>query len=436
MPSWGHLYSPTISTALITDSPTFSLLNTVAATITAFGYASTGTYGYAGADNSTTNLVTGVNASGKTKTINLGTGGASGSVTNISLGSATSGAVNNISLNGLINGGLSTPPNISSLNGTWIGWNSAGLGESIFANFRQAGSGGFDFKIYALNGSLISTPLQIKDSSVNVTVAALNFTNATAAAVSFGVGGAGAPTFTARSVGTKAVYYQTLSASSVDYGRGIASSTLWDSIPQANSSYSYKLYGGTTQILQVRGDGLMALAADYNPSIKFKENGFTDTAGIYFNTVGTGDSNYLALTGSSSDLDPASQTIGLKVMQSGKVLAVQPTGGLGYGPGAGGGVTQLTSKTTAVTLDKVSGTITMNNASLSAGTTAIFTVNNSTVQLGDTPIATSRGGYLVDYRATAFGVVAGSFKISVTNLGATQSEAVIIDFNLFKGAGA
>lgn len=434
--TWLNQTSPTIRNSIVAGTSSFDLVNTTATTVNACGAATTLNLGYTGTNDVTVNFMTGLTASGKTKAISIGTAGASGSTTNISIGSSTSGSVTNLSLNGLINGGLSTPPTISSLNGTWVGWNSAGLGESIFANFRQSGAGGFDFKIYALNASLVSTPLQIKASSVDVTVAALNFTNATSAAVSFGVGGAAAPTFTTRSAGTKAVYYQTLSGSSVDYGRGIAASTLWDSIPQAISGYSYKLYGGTTQILQVRGDGLMTLAADYNPSIKFKENGFTDTAGIYFNTAGTGDSNYLALTGSSSDLDPASQTIGLKVTQSGKVLAVQPTGGLGYGPGAGGGVTQLTSKTTAVTLNKVSGTITMNNASLSAGTTVIFTVNNSTVELGDTPIATSRGEYLVDYRAIAFGVVAGSFKISVTNLGATQSEAVIIDFNLFKGAGA
>lgn len=434
--SWNQLYSPTITTSVITDSTTFSLVNTVATTVNAFGAATTLNLGYNSTNDVTVNFITGLTATGKTKAISIGTAGASGSTTNISIGSATSGAVTNLSLNGLINGGLSTPPNISSLNGTWLGWNASGLGESIFANFRQGGTGGFDFKIYALDASLVSTPLQIKAASVDITVAALNFTNATSAAVSFGVGGAGAPTFTTRSTGTKAIYYQTLSASSVDYGRGIASTTLWDSIPQANSGYSYKLFGGTTEILQVRGDGLVSLASAGNPSIKFKENGFTDTAGIFFQTSGTGDSNYLALTGSASDLDPASQTIGLKITQSGKVLAAQPNGGIGYGPGAGGSVTQATSKTTSVTLNKVSGAITMNNASLSAGTTVVFIINNSTVELGDTPIATTRGGYAADYRATALGATAGAFKISVTNLGTTQSEAVIIDFNVIKGVSA
>ncbi len=429
------LASPIIESAIRTSSPSFSVFNATATTIFAFGGTTTCNIGYSGTDNSTINISTGAVASTKTKTINIGTGGASGSIANINIGSSTSGSVNNITLNGLVNGGLGFPPNISALNGTWIGWNSGGLGESIFANFRQNGTGGFDFKIYGLDASLISTPLQIKSASVDITVAALNFTNATAAAISFGVGGANLPSFTTRSTGTKAVYYQTLSGSSVDYARGIASATLWDSIPQATSSYSYKLYGGTTQILQVRGDGLMALAATSNPSFKFKENGFNDTAGIFFNSGGTGDSNYLGLTGSSSDLDPASQTLGFKVTQSGKCLAASRTAGLGYELGVS--ITQATSKSTTISSNNLSGEITTHNAALAATTTVNFTFTNTAIAVGDHILFSHvGGGTLGNYLAQGV-CAAGSATVSLRNLTAgSLSDAVQLKFTVIKGANS
>lgn len=435
------------STTLLGAATTQNIFNTVATTINAFGAAATATFGYVGTDNSTTNFATGVNASGKTKYIYIGGGGASGSTTNISIGSSTSGSSNNIGLNGLINGYLSTPPNISGLNGTWLGWNSVGLGESIFANFRQGGTGGFDFRIYANDASLISTPLQIKESSVNITVAGLNFTNATAAAISFGVGGANPPSFTTRSTGTKAVYYQTLSTSSVDYARGIASATLWDSIPQATSGYSYKLFGGTTQILQVRGDGLMTLAGNFAaknivlesdstyPSIKFKESGFNDTAGVFFYSSGLGDSNYLGLTGSSSNLDPADQTLGFKVTQSGKCLAASRTAGLGYELGVS--ITQATSKSTTISSNNLSGTITTHNAALAAVTTVNFTFTNTAIAVGDHILFSHiGGGTLGNYLAQ--GVCAdGSATISLRNLtSGSLSDAVQLKFTILKGANA
>ena len=50
---------------------------------------------------------------------------------------------------------------------------------------------------------------------------------------------------------------------------------------------------------------------------------------------------------------------------------------LGYTVAAQGTVTQATSKSTAVTLNKSAGQITMNNASLATATNATFTLNNS-----------------------------------------------------------
>jgi hypothetical protein len=107
------------------------------------------------------------------------------------------------------------------------------------------------------------------------------------------------------------------------------------------------------------------------------------------------------------------------------------------GRGFGGTVTQLTSKSTAVTLNSRSGQITMNNAALAAGASVEFIVNNSFVS-GSESIGVAGVWALIDpssYRIELTKVGAGAFGIRVTNItGGALSEALPIHFNIFKGA--
>jgi hypothetical protein len=64
------------------------------------------------------------------------------------------------------------------------------------------------------------------------------------------------PSLTTRSSGTKLTLYPSLSSTSVDYAVGIDGGVLWSSIPAANSTYSFKWYGGESEITSLRGDGL------------------------------------------------------------------------------------------------------------------------------------------------------------------------------------
>jgi hypothetical protein len=106
---------------------------------------------------------------------------------------------------------------------------------------------------------------------------------------------------------------------------------------------------------------------------------------------------------------------------------------LGYTAAAQGTVTQLTDKSTAVTLNKSAGRITMNNASLTTATNATFTLNNSLISANDTVILTISGGQATpgSYNVFANGLAAGSVSISLRNIsGGTLSEAVVINFAL------
>jgi hypothetical protein len=123
------------------------------------------------------------------------------------------------------------------------------------------------------------------------------------------------------------------------------------------------------------------------------------------------------------------------ISTSGTVLT---SDSLGYTTGAGGTVTQLTSKATAVTLDKTTGQITTHNAALGAATEVTFTVDNSTVAATDTVIVNlASGGTTNTYIVGVHAVAAGSFNIIIGNMSATsRSEALVLNFAIIKGVSA
>ncbi|TGQ11236.1 hypothetical protein EN858_15045 [Mesorhizobium sp. M4B.F.Ca.ET.215.01.1.1] len=120
---------------------------------------------------------------------------------------------------------------------------------------------------------------------------------------------------------------------------------------------------------------------------------------------------------------------------SGSVLSAGATSGIGYATGAGGTVTQGTSRTTGVTLNKVSGAITMFTAAGSA-TPASFTVTNSAVAATDTIILNIKSGATNTYFYFVTTVAAGSFVITFWTTGGTSSDTPVINFNVIKGVAA
>ena len=104
---------------------------------------------------------------------------------------------------------------------------------------------------------------------------------------------------------------------------------------------------------------------------------------------------------------------------------------LGYTAAAQGTVTQATDKTTAVTLNKPAGRITMNAAALAATTNVSFTLNNSYISSNDIVILTLSGGIATagTYNCWVNTMRAGSCSITLRNISAgSLSEAVIINF--------
>ena len=122
---------------------------------------------------------------------------------------------------------------------------------------------------------------------------------------------------------------------------------------------------------------------------------------------------------------------------AGNVLVTGGAGGVGYTAGAGGTVSQATNKATGVTLNKQSGTITMQATNLAAATIVSFVLTNSTIVANDLLVLQHQsGGTLGSYTLNA-AAAAGSATIYVrNNTAGGLAEALVIRYAVIKGAVA
>ena len=119
-------------------------------------------------------------------------------------------------------------------------------------------------------------------------------------------------------------------------------------------------------------------------------------------------------------------------------LLVNSTSGLGYATGQGGTVTQSTSRTTAVSLNKLSGAITLTTATAAQGVFS-FTVNNTLVVATDNIIVNCKSSTTPAniYIPQVTAVAAGSFRISVYVPAAiAANDTPIVSFTVLKGQTA
>ena len=104
---------------------------------------------------------------------------------------------------------------------------------------------------------------------------------------------------------------------------------------------------------------------------------------------------------------------------------------IGYAATAQSTVTQLTDKSTGVTINASAGRITMSNAALAATTNVAFTMTNNKIGAKDVVIVNVAGGVAsnVTYNCWVSGHTAGSCAFVLRNISAGNlSEAVVLNF--------
>jgi hypothetical protein len=127
------------------------------------------------------------------------------------------------------------------------------------------------------------------------------------------------------------------------------------------------------------------------------------------------------------------------VTAASSIRSTSASAGVGYATGAGGVVTQLTDKSTAVTLNAICGTITMDAATLAHQSPVAFTLTNSAIAATDVVVVSVKsGGTAGAYLVSAGAVAAGSCSITLFNCqtSGNLSEAVVLSFAVIKAVAA
>jgi len=188
--------------------------------------------------------------------------------------------------------------------------------------------------------------------------------------------------------------------------------------------------------------GSASIAANFNSTnasglyLRFQNSGTSiGDMGAGASVLSGGTAGDFAIASRSGNLVLGTGSTQRMIITSAGGVEVRSAAILGYGTGAGGTVTQATSKSTTVTLSKPCGTITMNNAALAAGASVNFQVSNNLVSQTDTIVATTVDDFGADYTAVAYGAWDGYFYIRVTNqTGGSLSQAVRINFTVLNSS--
>ena len=165
----------------------------------------------------------------------------------------------------------------------------------------------------------------------------------------------------------------------------------------------------------------------------------TARANLGLGSIATQAANNVSISGGSiSGVSFSGTFTGITSITSQQFVA---TNNLGFGgAGTGGTVTQLTSRTTGVTLNKPCGAITLFGPTTIAGHGfQEFTLTNSFIGADDTVLCSFKSGITsAQYIVSITSVSAGSCKISIQNVNnaATPSDTPVINFVVIKAVSA
>lgn len=155
--------------------------------------------------------------------------------------------------------------------------------------------------------------------------------------------------------------------------------------------------------------------------------GLVGPGGVFFSPPLTSDT----ITGATID----NSVIGATTPAAINGTTIYASAEIGYSTAAQGSVTQATSKSTGVTLNKSMGRITMNAAALGVGASVTFTLTNNLISVNDVVLVSiSGGGTAGAYWPYVSSQTAGSAVIGLyNNTIGILSEAVIINFTIIHG---
>jgi hypothetical protein len=277
-----------------------------------------------------------------------------------------------------------------------------------------------DYNITTTDGWTMTADAGLSIQSASTSSTNVNLVNSTSGAHSFQFFATGS----ANNPGKFGVYDITQDASWLTID-GTANGTFqvardavfgWSSDPSGFAGADTGLARNAAGVIEVNNGTKGTLAALYAASFKI---GASLDVGLARNAANVLEVN----TGTAGTF---AQLLASSVLAGG-------AGGFGYATGksVGGTVTQGTSRTTGVTLNKLSGAITLFTGAPTVNTWVSFTVTNSQVAATDVVEVSVKSGTNT-YIAHVTAVAAGSFRISFTSVSGTSSDAPVINFAVIK----
>ena len=266
------------------------------------------------------------------------------------------------------------------------------------------------------SGTGVATALKIGTVSISATFSTITFLNKTTARAALDLG----------TMATQPAFSVAITGGTIDDVL-ITNSTFGTlALVNATSITTSNLVTGVT----LSGNTLAADGTDANIDINITPKG-------------TGEVNLTKVDIDAGSIDGT--TVGATTPASVKGTTVEATTALGYAVGAGGTVVQATSRTTGVTLNKITGQITLFAANLTQHDADEFTLTNSTIGANDVVALCIKSG--VDaatrkyYQVNVVSTAAGSCVISVGNIDNTTipaagTESPVLQFVVLKGAVA
>jgi hypothetical protein len=315
-----------------------------------------------------------------------------------------------------------------------------GASSSTLANAigDETGSGAL---VFGSSPSLTSP--DIATSITTSTTGTFNLINANATTINF----AGASTATTIGSATSATL--TLNPGTIATGQTSGALALFNTgltgtlnfanavltVSEFASVTSYSL-GNTTAAQTINMFTASTGASTYNFATGATVGGTTKVLNIGTDGAASSTTNITigSTNGGTLTLNSPTVTVSGNLTTSGNLRA---NGGvIGYATGAGGTVTQGTSRSTGVAINKGTGSITLFSTTTTANQTTTFTVTNNTVVATDTVIVSQQSGVGI-YFVGVTNVTTNSFQISVfTPTSVGSAEAPVLNFAVIKAVAA
>lgn len=266
------------------------------------------------------------------------------------------------------------------------------------------------------SGTGVATALKIGTVSISATFSQITFLNQAQARTALGLG----------TIATQPAFSVAITGGTINDVL-ITNSTFGTlALVNATSITTSNLVTGVT----LSGNTLAADGTDANIDINITPKG-------------TGEVNLTKVDINAGSIDGT--TVGATTPASIKGTTVEATTSIGYPVGTGGSVVQATSRTTGVTLNKITGQITLYAGSLGGHDADEFTLTNSTIAANDVVALCIKSG--VDaatrkyYQVHVVSTAAGSCVISVGNIDnatipASSTDSPVLQFVVLKGAVA